>query len=227
MRVVVPKMLPAVTVGFAGTSRLPAGTNAVAGEIVATAGLLLVSITVTPPAGATVESDTGTFPVAVGPSVRLPIVRALFVTAALLVADTSGGDVAVMVVLPNAIPLIVNGIEVCPAGITTLAGTVRILVLALDKFTVVPPMGAGLGNVTVPVEVPANGVNGKVSVSVVTPSAMVTVSVPFAPTPCAALLSTVKIMVSFGSGTPSLIGTIVSATEVCPAKNVIGLEMVL
>ena len=209
-----PKVLPAVMVGLVGTNKLPAGTTTVDGVIVATAGLLLVRVTVTPPAGATVESDTGTLPVAVGPSVRLPIVIALLVTAALLVVGNKGGDVAVMVVLPRAIPVIVNVVEVCPTGTSTLAGTVKMPVFALTNVTVVPPTGAGVGNVTVPFEVPAIGVSGKVNVRLVTPSAIVTVSVAGVPTLCAALASTVKITVSFGSGTPSLIGTMVSVAVV-------------
>ena len=217
----------AVMVGLVGTNRLPAGTTTVDGVIVAMAGLLLVNVTVMPPAGATVDSDTGTLPVAVGPSVRLPIVMALLDTAALLVVAINGGEVAVMVVLPKAIPVIVNVIEVCPAGTSTLAGTVKMPVFALTSVTVVPPTGAGAGNVTVPFEVPASGVSGKVRVRLVTPSAIVTVPVAGDPTPFAALATTVKITVSFGSGTPSLIGTMVSVAVVCPARNVIGLVIVL
>ena len=156
-------------VGLVGTNRLPAGTTTVVGEMAAMAGLLLVSVTVTPPAGATVESDTGTLPVALGPSVRLPIVSALLVTAALLVVGSNGGEAAVMVVLPNAIPVIVNVADVCPAGTSTLAGTVKMPVFALTSVTVVPPTGAGAGRVTVPFEVPAMGVSGKVNVRLVTP----------------------------------------------------------
>ena len=222
-----PKVAPAVMVGLTGTNKLPAGTTTVDGVMVAMAGLLLVNVTVTPPAGATVESDTGTLPVAVGPSVRLPIVSALLVTAALLVVGISGGDVAVMVVLPKAMPVMVNVTEVCPTGTNTLAGTVRIPVFALTSVTVVPPAGAGVGSVTVPVEVPAIGVSGRVKVRLVTPSAIVTVPVAGDPTPCAAFASIVKITVRLGSGTPLLTGTIVSVTVVCPARNVIGLEIAL
>ena len=56
---------------------------------------------------------------------------------------------------------------------------------------------------------------------------MVTVSLAVGPTPCDAFASTVKITVTLGLGTPSLIGTMVSVTVLCPARNKIGLAMVL
>ena len=52
----------------------------------------------------------------------------------------------------TALVLIVNVAVVEPAGMVTLAGTVATAVLLLDRFTVVPPVGATVFNVTVPVE---------------------------------------------------------------------------
>ena len=72
----------------------------------------------------------------------------------------------VVLVIPPALAVIVTGVEVAtpfvaivkvalvaPAATATLAGTVAVVVLLLDKVTTVPPEGPAPVNVTVPCEV--------------------------------------------------------------------------
>ena len=65
-------------------------------------------------------------------------------------------SVAVIVILPGggagARVVTVNVAEVAPAGTVTVAGTVPTAVLLLDSDTTVPPAGAALDSVTVPVD---------------------------------------------------------------------------
>lgn len=135
----------AATVTFAGT--------------VATVGLLLVSATTAPPAGA------GPFNVIV-PDEELPPVTELRVTLTELSVAAVTVTLSVLVIPPYDPEIVtdvfaatgkvvtVNVAVVAPAATVTLAGTVATAVLLLVSATTAPPAGAAPFNVTVACEVP-------------------------------------------------------------------------
>jgi hypothetical protein len=112
-----------VTNGFGLAIACPAGMNTDAGTV-AMAGLLLVSVTVRPPAGASVASVTGNWAWAPGATVTLPTVMTLTVTVTSTDALVKPGAVALMFVLPIATPVTENVAVVWPCGTSTEGTTV-------------------------------------------------------------------------------------------------------
>ena len=136
---------------------LPAGTVTLAGTVT-TAVLALVSVTTVPPVGAAMFKVT--VPVDGAPETT---VDGFNVTD-----DTTNSGVtvrvalrllpkwaAVMLTVVDAVTvkdLIVKVVLVLPAGTVTLTGTVDTEVLPLVSVTTVPPVGAAMFKVTVPVD---------------------------------------------------------------------------
>jgi hypothetical protein len=137
----------------------PAATVTLAGTV-ARAVLLLERVTTTPPGSAGPPSVT--VPVEVRPpvtvvgfKVRPEIVGGGGFTVRVAVPVSPLLSVAAMVTGVDALTarvVTVNVTVVAPAATVTLAGTVATAVLLLDRVTVVPPAGATVFNVTVPVE---------------------------------------------------------------------------
>jgi hypothetical protein len=134
---------PAATVTFAGT--------------VATAVLLLVSVTDAPPVGA------GPFNVTVpveevppftvdGLSVTLVGIGALTARFADFVVPLNTAEMLTVALAATGLVVIVNVALVAPAATVTFAGTCAAAVLLLVSVTAAPPAGATPFKVTVPVE---------------------------------------------------------------------------
>ena len=71
------------------------------------------------------------------------------ITVSVLLADRRMGAEAVSVTLPADAPVTVKVALLCPAGMTTVAGTVTLPVPDWDRVTVKPPTSAGAAEVTV------------------------------------------------------------------------------
>ena len=72
---------------------------------------------------------------------------------AVLVTPAYDAEIVTGVDAVTALVLTVNVALLAPAATVTLAGTVAVDVLLLDRETATPPLGAGPLSVTVPVEV--------------------------------------------------------------------------
>ncbi len=72
---------------------------------------------------------------------------------AVLVTPAYDAEMVTGVDAVTALVLTVNVALLAPAATVTLAGTVAVDVLLLDRETATPPLGAGPLSVTVPVEV--------------------------------------------------------------------------
>src|SRR5467141_2360713 len=138
----------------------PAATVTLAGTV-ATAALPLMRDTTAPPLRAgplsvTVPVGDCTPPVTlvgfsvseerVGRACGSTVSEAVLVTPAYDAEMVTGVDAVTALVLTVNVPLL------APAAIVTLAGTVAVDVLLLERETVAPPAGAGPLSVTVPVE---------------------------------------------------------------------------
>jgi hypothetical protein len=138
----VAELLPEVMFTLAGTA--------------ATAGLALLKITVTPPAGAeafkvTVPVDDPVPPVTeAGFKLREPIEIGLTTSVDVIVAPYVAEITAAELVDTS---FVVTGklAVIEPEGTVTLAGTVAIAVLLLDRLTVIPLLGATPFSMTLPV----------------------------------------------------------------------------
>ena len=124
---------------------------------VATAVLLLVSPTTTPPLGAAPFSVTTPLkevpPVAeVGLTPTALGTGAFTVNVALCVLVPTVAEIVTGVLLATGLVLTVNVAEVALAATVTLEGTVAAAVLPLASVTTTPPVGAGPLSVTVPVD---------------------------------------------------------------------------
>ena len=133
-----------VTMGLvAGTCR-PAGMNTDC-VTVATDGLLLVSVTVTPPAGAGIPKLSDIPTVLPGATDRFcpRLIKLLPVTSMSADVVVKPEAVAVKSPFPFVRPLTVNDPDVEPAGIVTVAGfTVKTVGTLLESEIVTPPTGA-------------------------------------------------------------------------------------
>jgi hypothetical protein len=137
----------------------PAATVTLAGTV-ATLGLLLESVTTTPPEGAAPESVTVPVDVLppltlVGLSVseeRLTALAGVTVNVACFELLLRVAVITALVVVVTDCVLTVKLALVLPAGTVTLDGTVATEVLPLESVTTVPPEGALALRVTVPVE---------------------------------------------------------------------------
>jgi hypothetical protein len=147
----------------------------VVGAMVATAALLDESVTVSPPAGAGLESVTGTDPVAPGASVIAPMLRILLVTVVLPVAEVNPAPVAVIVALPDDTPVMLN-VQLLPAGQITDAGTVADADDMLNEIVVEAASG-GL-KLSVAVLVPPIGVSDATDSVIVPPPITIEIGVP-------------------------------------------------
>jgi len=157
--------LTPVTCGCVVGVVAPAGTTTL--EVTVTLEGSAVKVTVTPPAGAGVDSVTGYG--AETPSSTLSPVGIVIVPGVpivtIAVAATMFGPLARMTVEPAATPVTGTFSVVAPAANDTVAGTVATPVLSELRLTVRPPAGAGAGKVrvrfcvVVPVIVNVFGVN--------------------------------------------------------------------
>src|SRR5579864_4847854 len=140
-----PKFTP-VTWGCAAGVVCPAAMVMLLGDIVTFVVSLLLSATVTPPAGAAVPRVTANAADWLGPTVTLEgsvmVPGATTVTLALASAML-GRALAWMVAAPGATPVTVTVALLAFAAKLTVAGTVAAAVLLELKLTLTPPAGAG------------------------------------------------------------------------------------
>jgi len=123
----------------------PAGTVTLAGTVAA-AVLLLKRLNVMPPAGAGALIFNWMFVVRVAFRLsEVGLVDAVTVTCTDCASGANPVALAVMLTVPIVTPVTCGLVEatVAPPGTKTLAVTVAMAVLALVKFTVTPPVGAG------------------------------------------------------------------------------------
>jgi len=137
---------------------LPSGTVTLDG-MVTTAGVSLLSVTIAPPLGATPLKVTAPWDVVppvtlVGLTERVINNGGFTVRVAVLVTPPYVAVMATGAEAVTGVVLIVNVALVPPSGTVTLAGTVTIVGFPLLSVTTAPPLGAGLINVTVPLDVP-------------------------------------------------------------------------
>src|SRR5919109_4709878 len=143
------------TVKFA--SVCPSATITLGGTV-ATAVLLLASVTTAPPGGAGAPSPTD--PVeAVPPITRLGLTRTPARAGATtsvvdLVASSKVAETPTAVEFVTALVETVKVTRVVPAGTVTAAGTVATSGWLLASVTTAPPSGAGASSRTVPVDAP-------------------------------------------------------------------------
>jgi hypothetical protein len=213
----------AVVVTGKVTLTAPAGTTTFAGTVAA--ALSSDKVTTAPPAGAGPLSVT--VPVEEVPpftssgfSNTLVSTGGLIVRAAVWVALPRVAEIVTAVVAPTPTVVTLNVAVVAPAATVTLAGTVAAALLP-DKLTTVPPAGAELLRVTVPVEelppVRLAGLRARfdstgglmVSVAVCTPlKSPVIVTVVTALT---AMVVTLNVAVVAPAATVTLAGTVAAA----------------
>jgi hypothetical protein len=134
---------------------LPDGTVTLLTETVATAVLLLATLTTTPPAGAvafnvTVAVDVVSPVMVVGFKVSDEIAGGSTVSAAVCCTLFSVAETVATVCAPTLTDVTVNVAELAPPATVTLAGTVAAAEL-LDNVTTAPPAGAVPVRVTVAV----------------------------------------------------------------------------
>jgi len=141
-----PALEPVTIVITRGAVVMPCNTKKVDGDAIATEGLLLVSVTNTPPAGAAVPSVTGKFtelpdstvtfagssiPAGVGcGTVTLAVALAMFAALAVIVTD------------PAAMPVTGTAALVAPVAKLTVAGVAATNALLELKLTAIAA-GAG------------------------------------------------------------------------------------
>ena len=130
---------------------LPAPMKTEAGEIARMDGLLLLSVTVTPPAGAGVPNVTGKSTVALKPTFRLDgrvmLPGAVTVTVSVALGIFGVAVLAVMVVEPGATGVTITVTLLWFAGIVTDGGTVA--APELDELKLkVTLVGAGTESVS-------------------------------------------------------------------------------
>jgi hypothetical protein len=176
---VVPEKMPEiVTAVEAGTDSVPtvmfdwddrpAAIVTVAGTV-ADEVFELERLTTTPPGGAmpvsvTVRLDQFAPPPTMIAGFRLRLERAAGFTVKTAVFAAPVVCALIVGVAAAATPSVVMGnvVLVEPAGTVTVAGTVAAVVTELERDTIVPPVGAADGSVTVPVElVPLTTVVGE------------------------------------------------------------------
>src|SRR5215472_10511379 len=133
---------------------VPAGTVTEAGTA-ATAVLALVRETIAPPAGAAVRSVT--VPVLGAPPTRTDGFNVIVDRAGFTTREAVTDAVLYVTVMVTMVPVLTVAVDiakvavVAPAATLTEAGTVAITVLLLVSITTVPPAGAAVDSVTVPV----------------------------------------------------------------------------
>jgi len=165
--VVAPRVALMVAVIFAVTAVvavvnvadvLPEATVTDAGTVTPLATSLLERVTTVPPAGAgpdrvTVPDELAPPVTDVGFRAALSSVGAVTVSAAVLVVEPRTALIVAETLAVTPVVEVVKVAVVLPEATVTDAGTVTPLaVLLLERLTAVPPVGAGLESVTVPVE---------------------------------------------------------------------------
>src|SRR5262245_34243185 len=132
---------------------------------VATLALALAKFTVTPPGGAGTDRLIGRLRFWPGPRfARLPRLITLFVIVTFTMPDARPAALPVIVAVPTATPVTVNGAVVAPAANATIEGTSTTPAGLLLKVTM-KPAGAGVGIVTTPLMVRPTPTSGPSVVS--------------------------------------------------------------
>jgi hypothetical protein len=143
-------------------------------------------------------------------SVTLAVGFATVVLHVAVFPPVAAGNVAVIVDVPAATPVIENVAEVCPAGMDTLAGTVAVDVFDDDSVTVIDDDCAGeIVTVDVPVVPATMFAPGQARVMVTTGLTVVVHEEAAPPRP----LGIVAVMVDV----PAAIAVTWNVAEVCPA----------
>ena len=148
-----PRFTPVTCGCVAGVTAL-AAICTVPGEIETVEALSLVSVTVTPPVGAGVDSVMGNDTDCVSPTESpdcVPMVPGGVTVTVSVALGIFGGAPAVIVVLPAATPATANVAVLEFAANDIVAGTVARPVFPELRLTVTPPVGAAAESVRVTV----------------------------------------------------------------------------